>query len=375
VFPHGAKLFLGQVKTEAQARKYQGWNLTWIGVDEMTQYPTPRPLDVLYATLRSVHGVPVRFRGTANPGGPGHNWVKQRYVDPAPALTPFLAPVTVGDVTVSVERVFIPSTLDDNPLLLTADPHYWQRVVLAAAGRPDLLKAWRYGRWDIVAGGMLDDLWDPSVHVVAPFKIPPAWRVDRSHDWGSARPFCTLWFAEANGEAVTLPGGQTRRWPRGHLFVIAEDYGWNGQPNEGLHLTATKIAERVKAAEQAMGTRVFPGPADDPIFEVRNGSSMADDMAKVGVGWEKPSKGPGSRVTGWNKIRELLENSRAQPQEAPGLTVFATCRQVIRTVPVLPRDSLNADDVDTSAEDHAADCIRLRVLRPKRQATSVQVIV
>jgi hypothetical protein len=372
-FPQGARLYLGQVKNDKQAQKYQGWNLTWIGVDEITQYPTSRPLDVLRATLRSAHGVPVAFRATANPGGPGHNWVKLRYIDPAPPMTPFVARLTVGDTTVETERVFIPSRLDDNPKLTSADPGYWQRVVLAAAGRPDLLKAWRYGLWDIVAGGMFDDLWSPDVHVLLPFAVPRGWRVTRSHDWGSAKPFCTLWFAESGGEQVALPGGAHRSWPRGHLFVIAEDYGWNGQPNEGLRLTATTIAERVKAAEQALGLRVLPGPADDPIFEVRNGQSMADDMAKVGILWEKPSKGPGSRVAGWNKIRELLENSLAQPQEKPGLTIFATCRNLLRTLPVLPRDDLDPDDCDTEAEDHACDALRLRVLQPKRQATAVHM--
>ena len=37
------------------------------------------------ATLRSGEGVPCGFRATGNPGGPGHQWVKARYIDPNPA--------------------------------------------------------------------------------------------------------------------------------------------------------------------------------------------------------------------------------------------------------------------------------------------------
>ena len=59
--------------------------------------------------------------------------------------------------------------------------------------------------------------------------------------------------------------------------------------------------------------------------------------------------------------------------EAPGLFVFSTCRHLIRTLPVLPRDDTNADDVDTEAEDHAPDALRLRVLMPVQRATSLQV--
>lgn len=57
-------------------------------------------------------------------------------------------------------RVFIPSTRENNRHLLENDPDYWKRVVASANGRQDLIQAWCYGFWDIVAGGMFDDvLW------------------------------------------------------------------------------------------------------------------------------------------------------------------------------------------------------------------------
>ena len=365
VWPSGATLRLRHLRTVADTTSYQGHSYTWFGVDELTTFPSLQPIDMLRATLRSSQGVPVFFRATANPGGPTHNAVKQRYIDPAPAGQPFDDTVTVADTQVTVKRVFISARLEDNPHLAERDPGDWDRVVLAAAGREDLLRAWRYGDWDIVAGGMFDDLWRPDIHIIPPFAIPDGWYVDRAHDWGSSAPFCTLWFAMSNGEQ--LPDG--RSWPRGTIFVIREDYGWNGKPNEGLRLTGTAIAERVRAMEQALPVFVRPGPADDPIFEVRNGQSIADDMSRHGITWTRPSKGPGSRVTGWTKIRELLLASTQHPMEQPGLFVFDVCRHVIRTLPVLPRDEKKPDDVDSTAEDHAADTLRMRVLAPRHEAT------
>lgn len=348
----GAYLRMHYLEREKDATRYQGHSYSWIGVDEMTQWATPNGLDLLRATMRSAHGVPCYWRGTANPGGVGHNWVRRRYIDPAPALTPFVDEL-------GTQRVFIPSTLEDNLILQHNDPHYWQRVQASAAGRDDLLKAWRFGLWDIVAGGMFDDIWQPATHILAPFRIPANWRVDRSHDWGSAKPFCTLWHAESNGEQ--LPDGRT--FPRGTLFVIAEDYGCKpGKENDGIGGTPALICGRVKAIEAGLGRKAQPGPADDPLWDVSRGAAMIDEHVKLGVSWLRPNKGPGSRITGWTMLRQRLMASTQQPMEQPGLFIFHTCRHLIRTLPVLPRDSKNPDDIDTDAEDHAADALRLKLL-------------
>src|SRR5262249_34206414 len=182
--PSGATLSFRALQRDHDADKFQGQAYTWIGFDEATQWPSPEPLDKLRACLRSSEArIRKRMIWTANPGGVGHNWYKARYVDPAPALTPFY------HEALRTWRVFIPSRLEDNPKLTESDPDYWMRVEAAAHGRRDLIKAWRHGEWDIVAGGMFDDLWRPDPHVLPPFPIPSSWPVDRAFDWGSAEPF------------------------------------------------------------------------------------------------------------------------------------------------------------------------------------------
>ncbi len=91
-------------------------------------------------------------------------------------------------------------------------------------------------------------------------------------------------------------------------------------------------------------------------------------MAAVGVRWTRAHKGRGSRRTGAERLRALLAGARpgeTGAREQPGLFVFETCRHFIRTVPVLPRDDRDPDDVDTNAEDHVYDETRYRVMARK----------
>ncbi len=346
---------------------------SWVAFDELTNWASPVPVDKLRACLRSAQRVPCVLRATGNPGGVGNNWVKARYLDPAQPYMPHYAKNESG--AGGTWRVFIPSTLDDNPSL-AQDPGYWQRVEAAAAGNAALLKAWRYGDWNVIAGGYFDDLWQQSIHVVEPFPIPTGWRIDRAFDWGSTKPYACLWFAESDGEEVVLPGNRRRAWPRGSLCVIGEEYGWNGKPNEGLRLANAEIARRILTAEEQLGIkgRVQPGPADNQIFDVINGTSIADEMARVGVRWTRSIKGKGSRVTGWQAIRGFLQASRRQPMEAPGLFVSSTCRNTIRTLPVMPRDQRRPDDVDTEAEDHLCDVIRYRCLAQRHEVAQHEIL-
>jgi hypothetical protein len=363
-FRNGARLRLRHLDTEKDAQHMQGQSNSWIGGDELGNYPTPRAVDLLRATLRSPAGIPCYFRGSANPGGVGHGWLKARYVDPAPPMTPFAATETLGGETVTVKRCYIPSTLEDNALLLRNDPTYWQRILAAAGDNSELAKAWRYGDWDIQAGGMFTDVWDAQWHVLEPFEIPATFRMRRSFDWGSSKPYSVGWWAHSDG--ATPVGLSQRVYPKGTRFRIMEQYGWSGKPNEGIRLVNTEIARRIHAQESASpyAGHIEPGPADSSIFDVVNGTSIADEMAIHGIRWKPAQKGKGSRHQGWQILRQLLKASMQWPMEEPGLFVFATCRQFLRTVPVAPRDPADADDVDTDAEDHVLDEARYECTMP-----------
>jgi hypothetical protein len=370
-------IHLRHCQYETDLPKYQSAEIHALGLDEVTHF-TERMYRFLRSRVRlGSLAIPEVYRGrfprvivASNPGGIGHNWVKASWIDPKPAGEVWRAPIAEGGML----RQFIAARLEDNPTLVENDPDYAAK--LSGLGSAELVRAMLEGDWNIVAGGALDDVWNPVRHVVSPFPIPADWSVDRSFDWGSSKPFSVGWWAESNGEEVEIPGRGKVSFARGTLFRIAELYGWNGRPNEGCRKIATEVARDILVAEKAMGLagRVAPGPADSSIFAVENGTSIADDMARVGVQWIPAEKGPGSRKNGLERVRKFLKASLSSPMEEPGLLFFATCRHAIRTLPTLPRDVRQVDDVDSDAEDHVFDETRYRVMHKRRAGGSLSSV-
>lgn len=378
----GEELLFRHMRRRQDYQKYHGHEYPWIGWEELTNWSDPVCYHLMKSCCRtSTEGVPLKYRATCNPYGPGHNWVKSYFVDPAEEGEPF---------TPDVERVFeqagiqVPEELDltgrravrvsghyeENRALMETQPDY-AGFIAAAAENPAQAKAWLKADWDIVAGGMFDDVWDREVHVLEgwpPQETPPSWRVDRAFDWGSSKPFSVGWWAEADG--TEAPDGAN--YPRGTLIRIAEWYGWSGSPNEGLRLTDREIARGIRDREQEMEIhdRVRAGPGDLQTAEPGK-QSMEAVFRGLGVPFREPDKRSGSRQAGWSTLRRMLKTALEPRPEEPCLYVFESCRQFIRTVPTLPRADSDPDDVDTEAEDHIADETRYRVTAPKRTARGV----
>jgi hypothetical protein len=366
VFWNGAQIHLCHCQYEKDVvSRYQGAEIHVLMIDELTHFT-----ESIYRYLRGrcrmggltiPDGISEKFPrilcGT-NPGGLGHTWVKLHFVDPA-------APYAVEPSDGGMMRQYIPSKLTDNPTMEENDPDYRER--LKGLGNPALVRALLSGDWNIIAGGMFDDVWDEDRHVVDPFEIPVGWYVDRSFDWGSSAPYSVGWWAESDGSDITLRDGTTMPTRPGDLFRIDELYGWNGKANQGVKESTPQTVRSMRSKEQWMkdaGLNVRPGPADTSIWtEDGDGPSIYQRFRKLGIDWTRADKRPGSRVNGWELMRERFRN--AMGREGPRLFVFSTCRQFIRTVPVLPRDSKNMEDVDKAAEDHVGDEARYRVVGSK----------
>jgi phage terminase large subunit-like protein len=88
VFPSGALIHFGSGmngNAEAFKRAYQGLAFQFIGFDELTLWPERLYRWLLGSRLRrlTAAGVPLRARSTFNPGGPGHAWVQERFIENA----------------------------------------------------------------------------------------------------------------------------------------------------------------------------------------------------------------------------------------------------------------------------------------------------
>lgn len=344
--PGGARLLFRYLERDSDAQEYQGHNYTRLYIEEATNFPSSRPIDMLKATLRSPTGVPTGIRLTGNPGGPGHAWVKKRYIDPAPEGYQILEEEFVNPFTgekLVLERVFIPSKLKDNKLLMDNDPLYVAK--LQQTGGKQLVEAWLLGRWDIIDGAFFAEF-NPDLHVLSNDwldRIPRHSLVFRAFDWGYAKPFSCGWYAVSDG-----------RWglPRGALVKFHEWYGSDGKPNNGLRLDAGLVAEGIRERESMLkeryGIKVTFGAADPSIFTRDGGPSIAEEMMRRGISWVKADN---KREPGWQQVRRRLVGVAGQPM----LYFLESCQDTIRTLPLLQHDERDAEDLDTDGEDHAGD--------------------
>jgi hypothetical protein len=95
-FPSGATAWFSYLDKDKDVTRYQGQAFTWIGIDEITHYPTPYVWEYLRSRLRTTDPqIDAYMRCTGNPGGVGGWWVKKMYIDPAPPNTPLLIQVTL----------------------------------------------------------------------------------------------------------------------------------------------------------------------------------------------------------------------------------------------------------------------------------------
>lgn len=397
VWPTGEELLFRQVKRVTDYWGYHGQEFPFIGWNELTKYPNPELFDMLMSCNRTSYlpeenpiylddsgkphflpEIPLIVFATTNPFGAGHNWVKRRFIDPA-------AP---GQILRKVTNVFNPRTQRREDIVKTQvrlfgsykenrylSPEYVAE--LEGMRNQNRRRAWLWGDWDIVAGGAIDDLWDEVFHIAPRFRIPKGWYVDRSFDWGSTKPFSIGWWAEANGEEVKLEDGTTWCPPPGTLFRIAEIYGTEELgSNKGVQWGTAKIAEAIHKMEAHLkgdkwvkGT-INPGPADSSIFDkTPDNDSIAKIFSDNGVEWERADKTPGSRKLGLQILRDRLQASL--DSEGPGIYFMReTCPATLALLPVVPRDEIDQDDVDTESEDHLYDDVRYRCLKGNNRAAT-----
>ena len=348
---NGATLKLRFLELDTDWMEYQGHAYGWMGYDELTTWPTAENYLRMKARLRSARPEVKfkRIRCSANPGGPGHEWVKEYFA---------IGRYPKGNVLLTPEdgsgssRIFIPSRVQDNKILMEADPDYVNR--LKGLGSPELVRAWLEGDWNVVQGAYFPEF-KPDKHVVAPFDIPSDWPRLRAMDWGSAAPFAVYWAALSDG--CVLPGGKVI--PRGALVVYREWYGAKSA-NVGIKATAEEVAQGIyeRSDEQKFADFVI----DPAAFAMNGGPSIAERMmTAVPGGAMSMRRGDNKRIPGWDQFRDRLKGDG----EHPMIYFFSTCQHAIRTIPALQHDATKAEDVDTDGEDHAADALRyLCMARP-----------
>ncbi len=322
--------------------RYQGAEINYLYIDELTHF-TKEMYDYLKTRLRaSVHlSITPQVRATSNPGGIGHAWVKKRFIDAGPPLTEICENQFSPHLGKERRhtRLYIPATVLSNP-------HISEDYVFELEKKPEnLRKALLDGDWNTFEGQAFPEWRDECAgyadgrhsHVIAPFEVPSGWPVYRSFDFGYAKPFALLWWAVDFDDTV---------------YLIHEWYGAS-DANVGLRLSLDEIAEGIKRRESELfAGRTVSGPADPSIWDMSRGASVAEQLEKHGVYFQR---GQNARLAGKMQFHYRL---RFDEDGHARFYVFSTCKAFIRTFPAMVLSRENPEDVDTACEDHAYDAAR-----------------
>ena len=351
IAPSGATLWMSYLDREDDLLRYQGQAFNWIGFDELTQWPNPSAWNYMRSRLRTTaaSGLSTYMRATTNPGGPGHQWVKKAFIDPAPANTSFEATDPDSGEVIAFpakhsragqslfKRRFIPANLFDNPYLAEDGMYEANLLSLPEHQRRQLLE----GDWSVSEGAAFSE-WVPSKHVVAPYDIPHSWAKFRACDYGYGSMTAVLWFAVSPAEQIVVYR---------ELYINKT--------------TASDLADMIIEIEKGEGIRY--GVLDSSLWHNRGdtGPSLAEQMIMKGCRWRPSDRSKGSRIAGKNEVHRRLQIDEFT--EEPKLVFFSTCRNITTEMPAIPLDKNNPEDVDTkSAIDHGYDALRYGLMtRPR----------
>lgn len=403
VWDTGEELYLRHMKKNEDYDDVHGWEITIMMFNELTKQPTSDLYENLMSINRSsfipeIHTpknedgsynthngkplppIPLKFFSTCNPYGSGRLWVKKRFIDVA----------KVGSLYKKTYRVFDPKTQKEEDTVISQiaifgsfkeniylDKKYIASLYEMTKNNPNKRKAWIEGSWDANGGGAFDDIWNSDIHIIDRFKIPPNWHTKRCFDWGSSSPFAVVWIAEANGEEVVMENGDVFCPQRGSLIVFHEWYGGEDiSNNKGLKLSPREVAEGIIEREESLilrdwiKSRPYPGAADNQIGKTDSVDveTMKKRMSDAGIDWNDSDKSSGSRVNGLQLIRNALKCS--VDNEGEGLYFMRHCEACLQTIPYLPLDDDNPEDLDTDSNDHLYDALRYGVLESMNRTVS-----
>lgn len=317
---NGSMIDFGYCAGGNDVYQYQSAEYDVIRFDELTHF-TEQQYTYLLSRCRGANGYPKQVKSSTNPGGIGHNWVKERFIDIG-------EPNTVHE-TEHGTRIFIPSRIQDNPILMQKDPGYMTRLQnLDEKERKALL----YGIWDIFDGQYFSEF-DRDIHVVRPFEIPAHWRRYRVFDYGLDMLAC-YWIAIDE---------------RRRAVVYRELY----EPGLIVSAAAEKIC---KATQEEIYQTI--APPDMWNRHKDTGRSTADIFREYGIPIVRASN---DRVQGWYNLKEWLkpyEDEQGRP--AANLVIFSTCKNLVRTLPAVQIDEHNPNDVAREPHEltHAPDALR-----------------
>lgn len=330
-FKNGSLIDFGYIDNEKDVYQYQSAEYDVIRFDELTHF-TEFMYVYMISRCRGANKFPKGMKSSTNPGGVGHQWVKERFVDIGPPNQVHKVRNETGSEST---RIFIPSFVTDNRFLMELDPDYEKRLdALPEKER----KALREGNWDIFDGQYFTEF-DRKIHVIEPFEIPEEWDRYRTIDYGLDMLAC-LWIAVDT---------------KGNEYVYKELYESN--------LIISAAAQRIIEVNGDDKIKCTYAPPD--LWNRRNdtGKSAYDIFRENGVILRRSAN---NRIQGWYavaehlKVFEIEDEQTGEVKKTAKLRFFNTCLNILRTLPVIQHDEKNPNDVAKEPHEftHAPDALR-----------------
>lgn len=339
--------------TDDAVGQYLSAEYDFIGFDEATEF-TSYQYDMIRSRARTTVakkrlGARPHIAGATNPGRRGHAWVKDLFVrgtDYGEHLRIVETRMPTGDV--ARRRIgFLPATVMDNKHI---DPKYVESLMTLPE---NLRRQYLEGDWDsfegqyfpeFARGKTLTDGTNVPWHVVEPFEVPHEWPRFRAIDYGYAAPFACLWFTVDQD---------------GYVYVYREAYQTGLTPLEQAKLVTDLSVCRTRGISKP--EKIDYTVADPSMWSHHGNMPLAAQYAKGGV---RLRKGDNDRLAGWARVRDWL---RPDQHDRPGVQVFESCSNLIRTFPELIHDKNRPEDLDTTGDDHLADALRYGLMtRPRK---------
>ena len=324
-FKNGSIVDFGYIQYEKDVYQYQSAEYDVIRFDELTHF-TEFMYTYMISRCRGANPYPKCIKSSTNPGGVGHNWVKERFIDIGAPNVIHTCKLETGETTT---RIFIPSLVQDNKFMLTYDPDYIKRLdALPEKER----RALKYGDWDIFDGQFFTEF-KRDIHVIEPFEIPKDWYIYFVMDYGLDK-LAGYWIAvDYNNNA----------------YVFREVYESN--------LLVSQARDKIKEMTNE-SIYLYLAPPDLWNRHKETGKSTADIFEEGDITLYKTNN---DRIQGWLQMKEWLKPYKdEQGCMTAKLKIFNTCKNLIRCLPQVQHDEKRVGDIANEPHEltHSVDAIR-----------------
>jgi len=362
VFPNGSYITLQRVASYAEAREKQGWEFHYLIVDEVTKHEE-RTIDYMLTMVRSATvmnkytgkpiKIPTKVVFGCNPGGIGHTWVKERFIDPTVIkydenYTPIQTKDKVEEVISPkdgkvIKRFvrFIPASYKDNPFLnesyvanLMALPEHQKQMDM-------------YGNWNVVAGKVFDlkpeQRVEPRLIARDIESLGEHIEVFISIDWGFQPSYhCALWHAVMPDKRVV-----TFKELYGQQLVFEDFVQEIAKQSEGLEISATCLPHdmfRQGDRYRDSSGRII-GETKSDVFEASGLNPISVDSGK------------GKVQMRYDKLHSAM--TLKNDDDVFKFRISKACENLIDELDKAVYDDIDPTQIAKASRDHALDAYGL----------------